>query len=354
MAKITDDGWEEVQPDGDGGWDDLTDGRSGDDTANPAFEVNGNTAPVGTVVKLYPGLNDEYLYWFGGASGFPALLTHKTHSETPFTDYSFTQLTDSDSPDPLTYNSEPLTGTAYHQNNLDFPVAPTFDANNAHSSLSTTDTSAGDVGWVNPSNIEIDDTNVAASTFTGAQTTQYLTGKGFSFSLPTDAIVINVAVDVKVSATATTVSDLEVKLIKGGTITGNNKATNTALSTSETTMSYSYSPLGWGVALTGSDVNSSGFGLALRYGNSSGNPTVQVQYASISVKYARGVARHSVVRMNKGGDGEYWVFGEHPWNDLFIRTDSSDAGGVIGFLRYYDQNTGTWQNGEQVRIILAE
>jgi len=56
-------------------------------------------------------------------------------------------------------------------------------------------------------------------------------------------------------------TDYDVKLVKGGTVQGNNKATGTELTTTDTIISYGGSSDLWGVSLTPTDINSSNFGL---------------------------------------------------------------------------------------------
>ena len=60
----------------------------------------------------------------------------------------------------------------------------------------------------------------------------------------------------------------------------------------------------------------------------------------------------SVVRIWPGPSGT-WLFSTDAWQDLFRRTGESDADGDRAFLRYYDQNTGTWVDGREVRVILV-
>jgi hypothetical protein len=54
--------WEEVQPDGAGGWTTVDGGRSGSPDLNPAYEVNGNCIDPETIVRMRPGVDGEYLF----------------------------------------------------------------------------------------------------------------------------------------------------------------------------------------------------------------------------------------------------------------------------------------------------
>lgn len=58
----------------------------------------------------------------------------------------------------------------------------------------------------------------------------------------------------------------------------------------------------------------------------------------------------SVVRIWPGPAGT-WLFSTDAWQDLFRRTGEQDGDGDRAFLRYYDQNTGAWVDGREVRVI---
>jgi hypothetical protein len=63
VARLMDDegSWVECRPDGGGGWVEF--GRVGNSANNPAYNVTGEPNVQGDLVRLYPGLNDEYYYW---------------------------------------------------------------------------------------------------------------------------------------------------------------------------------------------------------------------------------------------------------------------------------------------------
>lgn len=68
--------------------------------------------------------------------------------------------------------------------------------------------------------------------------------------------------------------------------------------------------------------------------------------------YPGGIAPQSVVRMRRGA-GNYFLFGEEPWHDLFRRTGEVDDYGYVGFLRIWNQNTRRWEDAQEVRLIPA-
>lgn len=96
-------------------------------------------------------------------------------------------------------------------------------------------------------------------------------------------------------------------------------------------------------------------------GIASGNPNPQISgfngfsggYYSGTIISGGGIQPLSIVRLHRG-IGDYYVFDQNPWVDLFRRTDSSDTNGVIAYHRIWNQNSGLWQDGQVVYLILAE
>lgn len=141
------------------------------------------------------------------------------------------------------------------------------------------DSSVGTTTWINPGNITADDgsfaTRVQGTVSADGAITHYLKGTNFGFSIPTGATINGVLVEWKKKATTASGSsnrwvDKTVSLVKGGTVSGDNKAdTTTNWPTTIAYASYGGSSDLWGITLTDTDVNDSTFGVVL-----SGNPTV--------------------------------------------------------------------------------
>jgi len=82
-----------------------------------------------------------------------------------------------------------------------------------------------------------------------------------------------------------------VKLVVGGTVSGNNKAaTSTKWPTSDGSVSYGGAADLWGLTLSASDVNGSGFGVVLSATSSGTNGTTSgsVDHITITVAYTEG------------------------------------------------------------------
>lgn len=147
----------------------------------------------------------------------------------------------------------------------------------------------------------------------------YIVGLGFGFSIPTNVTINGIIATINRSAqNSTCVKDYSLKLVVGGSVSGNDKA-NTASywPSSWGTANYGSISDTWGLTLSASDVNSSNFGLALSSNHTSGNG--YIDYFSLTIYYTviptyiktiNGLAKASVKIVNglaiasiKGIDG---------------------------------------------------
>jgi hypothetical protein len=128
------------------------------------------------------------------------------------------------------------------------------------------DSSVGTVTWTNPSNAVASD-NVRASIngATGA-TSHYLKATGFGFSIPTGATIDGIVLEIERAKGAldAAAKDSSVKLVKGGTVSGTDKAdTVTVWPSGDAYATYGSPTDLWGQSWTPSDINDSTFGAAL-------------------------------------------------------------------------------------------
>jgi hypothetical protein len=112
---------------------------------------------------------------------------------------------------------------------------------------------------------------------------------GFGFSIPSDATITGISVDMNRYASSTGPQDLTVQLYKGGVLSGSNKAISGNWSTSTSTVAtYGGSSDLWGTTWTPAQINDSTFGVTLDVSNSSSSArTAYVDYVQITVSYTR-------------------------------------------------------------------
>lgn len=166
------------------------------------------------------------------------------------------------------------------------------------------DATVGTVAVTNPSNAGLSDDVVASSTLLLGQVSHYLKATGFGFAIPPDAAIDGIVVEVERSATlSVSITDSNVKLVKGGVIGGADKATGTNWPTTDAYTSYGSSTDLWGQAWTPSDINGSGFGVAIAATALAG-AGVQIDHIRITVYYTgsnRIASQAGNKRINAGG-----------------------------------------------------
>ncbi len=168
-----------------------------------------------------------------------------------------------------------------------YAVTTTTSATNA--GTGTNVTGVGTISWINPGNITADDTSYATAALSNA-TSRYLEGTNYRFAVPANATISGIVVTIgrfeNATGTGRDVQDNVVSLIKGGTLTGTNKAaTSTEWPTgSPVAASYGSTSDLWGTTWTPADINASNFGVALS-AISSNSRTASVDYMQISVTF---------------------------------------------------------------------
>lgn len=143
--------------------------------------------------------------------------------------------------------------------------------------------------WATPSNAQYSD-NIYSTTFSDSGSDpDYLQATNFSFAIPSDATITGITVGIEKKASSSIIVDTIVKLVKGGTISGDNKASASVWSTSDAYTTYGGSSDMWGLSLTPADVNASNFGVVITGGvNTSSSANMYVDHIEITVDYTGG------------------------------------------------------------------
>ncbi|MEW6211349.1 MAG: hypothetical protein AB1631_23490 [Acidobacteriota bacterium] len=154
----------------------------------------------------------------------------------------------------------------------------------------------GSIAWSNPGNI-VSSNNVRASAAIGdTNTSHYLKATNFGFSIPAGATVNGIQVEYECHDTASSggsaVEDNSIRLVKGGTISGNDKADGTSWphqSFSEAYLSKGGSSDLWGLSWMADDINSSNFGVVIsakpRPGFEISDAVALVDHVRITITY---------------------------------------------------------------------
>ena len=95
----------------------------------------------------------------------------------------------------------------------------------------------------------------------GYKESNYIYGRTFNFNVPTNAVITGIAFSIETSVAWRNVwRDFRVYLVKGGTISGNNKATLVYFGAGKETRNYGGSADLWGTTWTPANINDSNFG----------------------------------------------------------------------------------------------
>lgn len=177
-----------------------------------------------------------------------------------------------------------------------------FDAPMTHAVATTTSTNApttctstSTAVWATPANAMVNDTSFSTISVRNTTKLNYLTCKGFGFSIPTGATITGITVSIgRKSSRASTVQDNYVTLIKAGTRLG---STTPTLSVKPDSLYWPTTQAAgvygatasdlWGSAWTAADINSANFGVEVSAKNTTTtNRTASVNYFTMTVGYS--------------------------------------------------------------------
>jgi hypothetical protein len=150
----------------------------------------------------------------------------------------------------------------------------------------------GSITWTTPGNITLIGTPYATASVSSSGITNYLQGTGYSFNIPSNAVITGIQVSINKSSsstsTTTNLKDNVVKLVKNSVVIGNNNASANMWTNSLAISNYGSSIDLWGTAWTANDINSANFGVVLSTTNLSTTTarTATVDYMRITVTYS--------------------------------------------------------------------
>lgn len=126
------------------------------------------------------------------------------------------------------------------------------------------ETSVGTSIWLFPDNAKVSDDAYARLSAALDSVSHYLKATNFGFTIPAGSTINGIIVDVeKKTGAASGAVDNSVKIVKGGLISGDEKADLTAWNRSDTYFSYGSASDLWGLSWTADDINASNFGFVL-------------------------------------------------------------------------------------------
>ena len=152
------------------------------------------------------------------------------------------------------------------------------------------DSIIGTVTWTNENNAKTSNNSYATATLdSDGQITHYLKATDFGYSIPAGATIDGIQVDVerKESGSSLRISDNSVRLVKNGTISGDDKSTGTNWPNSDAYKSYGGPADLWGTTWTADDINNAttGFVISAIHDNTSNSRDLSVDHIRMTVYY---------------------------------------------------------------------
>ena len=169
------------------------------------------------------------------------------------------------------------------------PLAVIADSNGPLSgTVFTNDSSAGTIDWATPEQAQSSNNSYATVSLKKNEVSHYLKSTGFSFNIPTGSTINGITVNIEKKANnANRISDGNVRLVKNGSIGGDDRKNSSNWGTGDNTTTYGGNTDLWGLAWTAEDINSSNFGMVISAKHSSSNSTETafVDHVNIAVAY---------------------------------------------------------------------
>lgn len=161
---------------------------------------------------------------------------------------------------------------------------------NRNPQTAASDNAVGTVAWTNPNNALSSNDSYATADLDGNVVSQYLKLTNLGFTLPTDAVVKGIIVSIErfpTNDTGESIKDSTIKLVKGGVVSGDNKAIADDWTTTEAYHAYGEVDDLWGLTLAYSDINASDFGVVISAaaGSTSDGGIASIDHVKITVYY---------------------------------------------------------------------
>ncbi|MFZ5567535.1 MAG: DUF6701 domain-containing protein [Pseudomonadota bacterium] len=147
--------------------------------------------------------------------------------------------------------------------------------------------SGGNRNWSNPDEAEVEDGDFAEVTVDN-QPSRYLRCNNYGFNIPAGATITGITVTVRRAVNSTffgSATDISVRLLQGGSLAGDDKASNASYTTGWVNAGYGSSTDLWGLGWTPAQINANNFGVAFAAQREFFTRTVYVDVISVAVTY---------------------------------------------------------------------
>jgi hypothetical protein len=146
----------------------------------------------------------------------------------------------------------------------------------------------GTEGWSNKSDIYTSNDAYAEAKVEDGEYTKYLVAKGFGFTIPAGDVIDGIEVTMERKGTTGNIKDKSIRLVKGASVVGDDKASAAAWPAADVSVTYGTPSDLWGTTWTPAEINDPDFGVAIsaeKFGGS-GEKTAYVDHVVIKVTYS--------------------------------------------------------------------
>ena len=158
--------------------------------------------------------------------------------------------------------------------------------------IAVDDGGIGTKDWLNPERVDASDDSRARALIDDFEISHYIKATNFNFSIPSNAIIEGIVVDVErkvdSNSSGSNETDAAVRIVKNGAIGSADRSTSSSYNLNDTNESHGSANDLWGAVWTAADINSNDFGAAVavqKSNNASGNRTVAIDNIGIIVYY---------------------------------------------------------------------
>ncbi len=204
--------------------------------------------------------------------------------------------------------------------------APAVISTTSEGSIFANDTGVGSEMWNNPQRASVENGSYATTflTINTASASHYLKATGFALSVPENAIINGVKVQILKSNSCVCMKDHRIRLVKKGNIDGEDRANTSVWPNPDAYIAHGGASDLWGLSLTPADVNASNFGVAISARNTlTGASAAGIDNIKITVYYTE-AERALLYALNKADFSVKWSFQADGYINKQIVADNAD------------------------------
>ncbi len=143
--------------------------------------------------------------------------------------------------------------------------------------------------WSNTNRAQAQDSSYATASVNDGESTDPLQCTGYGFAIPAGAVINGITVTLwRLASNNSCCTDLQMQLVKAGTIQATDRSTATFYPTANTAEAHGSATDLWGTTWTAADINNANFGVVYagqKTVTAGGNRTISIDYIQVTIDY---------------------------------------------------------------------